>query len=426
MKKKFYYKDAVYVVCINGVVMFAASEEKQVNEYFLNPSNCPIHPVFATSYINNHKECWNRYPVKNFIRKNIISSDNKFIISLQQTYKLSQFGHIWSDFYYKLFAALKFINNHNFQAKSKVILLGCNDSELFSPDDFYYKTFNEKILNDFNIKNFEYSKHPIIYKINNVWISDLQYFTVDCNFINNYLVDETIKPWRKVYAHRSEMFGKKINTSMPENFFKDNNFNEPIDAFEKINFFNKRIYNEDNLKLFLENYGFECFDPFLKYHKEECKKIVIDNSKANFVHKTVQCVGGCKVEDLIKYMNEVKVIASVSSSALQNIIFMNTQNTNVIEFVTKIYQTEGQDSHESILKKQKELKSNDVKENYAKILNDYIKEILKSDGQYHIWHKDLANNLKINYSSILNEDLNANTIVNLIKNDEKILKIISE
>lgn len=222
------------------------------------------------------------------------------------------------------------------------------------------------------------------------------------------------------------MFGKKLNTSLPKYFFKDNNYNNIYDAWKEINIFNKRIYNEDRLKLFLEEYGFECFDPGIQFHKKQCKKIIRNDNGMGYVATKIQCVGGCKIEDLIKYMNEVKVMISVSSSALQNILFMNKEESSVIEIVTKFYQMEGQDSDRTVREMRESISNPQTGEFDIEVMNRIINKTIKSHGEYHVWHRDLANRLGINYLYIPNRDLNGRTVIKSIKDHNEIFKIVSE
>lgn len=418
-----FYRGKIYIICLEGKIMHMCSSEEQINNYLLNPTTCLRH---SNPDDNIHTECWAEYPDYKFTRINLESDKYKFVIGLPALYGINQFGHIWQGFYYKLFAVLMSIKKNNKENKSKIIMLSSNKIGMFAPTDPYYKSFTDNLLKDFEIEDFEYSNKPTIYEIDNVWACNGDYTPHDMSFVNDYLFDKSIKPWRKLYVDRSAMFGKKLRRSMAKDFFKDNGYDNVFSAWQDLNIFNKRVYNEDDLKSFLEQYGFECFDPGMQFHKKQCKKIIRNNNGFGYVYVKVECVGGCRIEDLIQYMNEVKVIVAVSSSSLQNILFMDRENSHVIELLTKFYQMQGVDS-DRVIRETAEAMTNPLTGEFdIETMNKVIRKILRQHGEIHAWHRELAVKLGIDYSYVMNSDLNGRTLIKSIKDHDKIFKLVSE
>ncbi len=431
---KSFYKEKHFVVTFAGKVLFITKDYEDIQEYFKSPDTCPTCQNDLNP--NIHIKCWEEYPSVEYKHVKILSDQTKYFLSQPANFLISQFGHIWQQYYYRLFKILFYIKDNSLK-NSMIVLLGSNVEGCFTPEDSYYKGFTEKLISDFNIESYVFNNEPTIYEVDNFWANNGDY-NYDVKRINEYLFEDTIVPWRKVYATKSLWYGKwKTPPYLYKNaksvirsldidrstLYSDRGYDNLYEALVEQNVLSKRIYNENELEDFLGSYGFESIEPGFKFHKEQCLQYVkLQND--NMSHTKAKCVGGCSIEENIRYFNEVKTLVSISSSALQNMLFMNTNSSNIIELETRFFQVNGLDTNQSFMDVGKELNDADGEidpEKFSEICNG----ILKKHGQYHPWHAALAHDLDIEYHKITNLDLNSRTIIDKMKRDPKIMEILS-
>lgn len=140
------------------------------------------------------------------------------------------------------------------------------------------------IPNLINLNNFYYKNFRSI---------DYIYSGILDKYLNKYVIDKNIKPFKKVFVSRKlNQTDKKIIVNSEWNNKFSRNFVE-------------RINDEDKLINFFANKGFEIVYP-----------------------EMFNCI-----EDQLNYFYKVKTIASLSGGGLSNAIFMQ-ENTNMIEIVS--------------------------------------------------------------------------------------------
>lgn len=227
---------------------------------------------------------------KNIYHENILTSDNKKVIwSFHRTGLYHQFAEnvsIFFDFY------LKNKNKYDY-----VVLLVNKNFSYIQDNEKEYTNFIFKIFKDLNIKYY-------IYEIptNNEYVYAKNFYTINTipitkemilNFkkiIFKYLKNKNVDPFRKIYLSRRHI--------LPRNYdFLNDGLATKTD---------NRITDDLILESFLKELGFEIIIPEQKFK--------------NF-------------EDQIQYMYETKLLVSLTSSGLANMLFMQ-KNTTCIEFIT--------------------------------------------------------------------------------------------
>jgi hypothetical protein len=198
------------------------------------------------------------------------------------------------------------------------------DYEILKQDEstkIYPKNYTVKLLIDFlekfNIKyKFINTNIQNIIANNYYAIQSVKGFETNIKNLNKYSLEGFSKnlqtiPFRKVYMSRSHMYES-------EHDFINNDFKKVPSVFG--NYFNNpcRMDNEKKLEKFLhENYGFEIINP----------EIMFDN-----------------IEEQIRYMSTVKTIASITSSGLTNMVFMQPYG-QIFEFATPLSAGHMEDYH---------------------------------------------------------------------------------
>jgi hypothetical protein len=431
--QKPFHKEKHFVVTFAGKVLFITKNYEKIEQYFASPNTCPHHQNDIVP--NIHNDCWEQYEKVQYKHVKILSNDVKYFLSQPANFLISQFGHIWHQYYYRLFNVLFHIKDKGLK-NSSIFLLGSHIDGNFTPQNPYYKNFTEGLMNDFGIKDYYFNDEPTIYEVDNFWATNGDY-GYDIKRINEYLFKGTVEPWRKVYATKSLWFGKWktpryllrstntpiVSLHMPrEVMYSDKGYDSIFEALIEQDVLTKRIYNENELEEFLQSYGFECIDPAFQFHKEECIEYTLLHND-NLAHKRVKCVGGCSIEENIKYFSEVKTLVSISSSALQNMIFMDPHKSNIIELETKFSQVNGLDVNQKFMDIGADLESGAISPD---TFSEACNQVLRNFGEYHPWHPAMAHELGIGYSQIQNIDLNSRTLINKIKRDPKVLDIISQ
>jgi hypothetical protein len=427
-----FYKEKHFVVVAGGKALFIGKDYKDVEKYFEYPNTCLIHQNDIVP--NIHNKCWEPFSDIEYKHVKILSDQIKCFITLPAIFSILQFGHIWHQYYYRLFKMLFHVEDGELN-NPMMFLFGADIPEKFTPQDPYYKGFTERLMSDFNIKDYTFNNEPTIYEVDNFWAHNGD-FECDIERISKYFVDKSVTPWRKVYATKSIMHGKRETPlylqespnsifdlwQIDKNFrYEDEGYSNVYEALVEQNIVRKKIYNEKELERFLESYGFECIEPGFKFHKQECITYIGSGIDA---FAKLQCGGGCSIEENIRYFNEVKTLVSISASSLQNMIFMNPDKSNILELVTRFYHVNGIDEHHQFKVAYKSLYDAHgvVDQNeFSKLCNT----ILRNSGEMHTWHQELARQIKINYSILHNLDLNSRTLIEKMKQHPKILEILS-
>lgn len=431
--KRSFYKEKHFVVTFGGKVLFITKDYEKIQEYFSSPDTCPHHQLDISP--NIHTKCWEEYDKIEYRHITDLSDNIKFFLSQSALYLISQFGHIWHQYYYRLFRVLFYLKDRNL-TDSKIFLLGSHIDGTFTPQNSYYKSFTERLMVDFNVGDYVFNDQPTIYEVNNFWATNLDY-DYDLKRINEYLFKGFIEPWRKVYATKSLWFGKWktpryllrnthtpiVSLDMPtEVMYSDKGYRNIYEALFEQDVLTKRIYNENELEEFLQSYGFECIEPGFQFHKKECIEYTLLHND-NLAHKKVKCVGGCSIEENIRYFSEVKTFVSISSSALQNMIFMDRDKSNVVEIKTKFFQVNGLDVNQRVMDIGADLESGAITPD---AFSEACNQVLRNFGEYHPWHYSMAQDLGIRYKQVNNIDLNSRTVIDIIKRDPEILNILSQ
>jgi len=430
--EKEFYKEKRFIVIAGGKILFNGKEYKDVEQYFNSPDTCVIHRNDIVP--NIHIDCWAQIPKIEYKHVKVLSDQPKYFIAQPAIVERFQFGHIWQDYYYRLFTILFHIKDKSVE-NPKLFLLGSDIGDTFTPQNSYYKSFTEKLVSDFGIEDYVFDDTPTIYEVDNFWGTNEDYI-YDIKRINEYLFDESITPWRKVYASKSKMYGKwetppylEKTTNYPvklsnidKRLFVDKEYANMYEALIEQNVLAKKIYNENELEEFLESYGFESIEPGFHFHKEECVKYTSQYDQA---FRKLQCGGGCSIEENIRYFNEVKTLVSTSASSLQNMIFMNPNKSNIVELETKFYQINSIDTNRVFMGIGEQMydATGDID---PEAFSEACNKALRVYGEYHQWHYDLARNLGIGYSRIKNIDLDSRSIISKIKSNKEILEILSQ
>lgn len=412
-------KEKHFVITAATKVLAIFKTYEEVENFFKKPTACINHPF--DELIEDHSDCPNHIPIQEYRHVNMQSSQPKYFISAGQDSAIYQFNHIWTDYLYKLYEILLNLEKDNYK-NSLIILLGNHMPRRFSPEVKFYQYAIDKMINDFPNQQNEilYSLDPVIYEIDNFYAFNYNW-SCPITELNKLFVNQDIKPTKKVYASRMPQFildfykYKDMGHDSILTGFKQKSYRKACDGFchefggdHEISLLDKKIYNETELEDFFRSNGFEIIDPGTDFHEDDC----ILKQKKRYDYSLCK---NCSIEKAINYFNDVKLLISVSSSSLQNALFMKNSGT-MVELSSKFYLPQEQVDLEEIYFADIETS---IKEN---MMNEGIKNMKLN----HIWHKDLAERLKINYISINNYDMNGRTIIDNIKNNSALMKLISE
>ena len=186
------------------------------------------------------------------------------------------------------------------------------------------------------------------------------------SFKNLYVKEKDKIPFKKVYLSR-----RKVWRNIEENDLYQKGLKIDLNSKKSRPKTEIRIFEEEKLENFLSNYNFEILHPEEFFDKDYISQI--------------------------NYFYEVKTLMSVTSSGLVNQMLMQS-NTNIIEISTPLM----------FIENKKEIKD--------EIINEHL--------QY--FYKDFAYLKDQFYCAIANEDLQADTVINKIKNNKYLMDIIND
>lgn len=305
----------------------------------------------------------NLQPVKNINKTDLINTNDVLMSDSKKLLWVFHRSGMYNQFVenFSIFLRAYFENKNKFEY---VVLLINKNLHVFPEDDLSYTNFIFKILNDLEIKYYvfeTYQKNNEPVYANNFYTIPFISPTIDMiqdlkKIFFKYLSNENIKPFRKVYLSRKHMVPR------PYNWIKDG-------LATKVD---NRLIDDDVLEQFLKSIGFDVIIPEYQFK--------------NF-------------EDQVQYMYETKILVSLSSSGLANMLFMQP-NTFAFEFLTTHINT---------------IYNNN---------NSFTQDLYNIENQYD--GEELLHNLywtlcylnKINYAFLPNYTRFSIDIINQIENNE--------
>jgi Glycosyltransferase 61 len=208
---------------------------------------------------------------------------------------------MYNSFFEGLSHLLKVVNS--FDEKPIVIV---NNFCMGPESEWEYHKFMLKSLNDIGVKYEVYNNKNIVYA-KNFSVIDSFCTTPDMiqtvkNHFKQYVKDQSIKPFRKVYLSRRHILPREYT------WIKDGLSTNA----------DHRLWDHDVLEKFMSQNGFDVIIP--------------EQTFMSF-------------EDQINYMYEVETLVSLSSSGIANALFMQP-NTSIIELITTYPMAIGPDSYD--------------------------------------------------------------------------------
>ena len=341
--------------------------DSNTNVYFIK-QNCFIKAP-KNLILNNEKN-----KTINYNKISLISNQPKFLIKYTTGYY-----HTLMDFFGYIINAVEISKKLNI--KPLFIFAGAPSTGDFF-ENFFYKWLKDLNIEDYVILKYsdklleanncfylsECKDSPIPNPINSLYKT----------FENFYVINKNIEPFRKLYLSR-----RKVYRNVEEENTYKNNIKVDINS-EKSRYPTMiRLFEEEKLENFLIDYGFEIIHPENKFEN-------------NFLSQ-------------INYFYETKTIMSLTSGGLINQIFMQP-NTNIIEISTSHFFP-------------KRLTKNSVPISEFKPVDN-----INYAGEEHLqnFYKSFSHVKDQFYCAITNEDLQADTVINKIKNNKYLMDIIND
>jgi len=324
-------------------------------------------------YFNKNNKFYKR--TQTFIKQEkTISNTNKLSFISDQTKFLIQYK---DGYYHEIIDFLGFFINaleisKELNIKDPFFIFASAPSE-----GSQIRIFFDKLLQDLKINNYIILDKKIkILEINNCFtLIDLKNpppvpSPVESmyNLFKNLYVKEKDKiPFKKVYLSR-----RKVWRNINEKDIYEKGINLNLNSKKSRPRTEIRIFEEEKLENFLINFGVEII------HPEEF-------FKNNYASQ-------------IDYFYKTKTLISVTSSGLINQIWMQP-NTNVIEISTSLMFVD-----------------NHLFDKDYDVINEYLQNA----------YKDFSYLKDQSYFAIANKDLQADTIINKIKNNKYVMSILNE